>query len=450
MMKFPVKELNSNFCKHIFRNFSSALYITGDKAQKNFAVLIPHIDFEERIQNKGELLNNIKVRKLDLDLNNIEKTWKFYKNLLQRKIILDQTRIEIGKEIANLTSNINVEANQEKKLKMHARIIKDDLKTMKEYLYSIEEDAAIKALSLPNILHKKTPISDHEVLHQFLEKPTEKSENHLSIAEKNDLIEFYDPLYYFFKHKCATFEMKILDYFREYMLKNLFTYFSNPDFARSIVVEGCGGDFNNPNESFILESSEDTFVSELNRLHLVGGASLCSFMAYFTRHLIQIGYFPLKYFTCGRKYQPPIQAEASLFTTGQETAIELFVATTDCLEQEDHEIENIIRILRCLYDSLGFHYQLIAVPAHKLKNYECMRISVQMLSCSLQEYVEVAHLSVCDNYLSKRLLCTYIEEKKRKFPRILSGTILSIQKLLGCVIEYNSINKRDLLWHKNI
>jgi hypothetical protein len=52
----------------VSRKFSSALYITGDKAQTNFVVLTPHIDFEDQIKNKSDLIKNIEARKLNINL----------------------------------------------------------------------------------------------------------------------------------------------------------------------------------------------------------------------------------------------------------------------------------------------------------------------------------------------------------------------------------------------
>lgn len=77
--------LFSNSISYNFKRTISALYITGDKASQNFAVLTPYIDFENRIVDKNELLQNITARNISIDLDNIEKKWRFFKLLDERR-----------------------------------------------------------------------------------------------------------------------------------------------------------------------------------------------------------------------------------------------------------------------------------------------------------------------------------------------------------------------------
>lgn len=84
---------------------TSALFITGNKAQKIFSVLTPYIDFEDRIRNKKELEDNIKMRALNIDIDKMEKQWQFYKHIDETKIVLETTKDELGKEISKLLKN---------------------------------------------------------------------------------------------------------------------------------------------------------------------------------------------------------------------------------------------------------------------------------------------------------------------------------------------------------
>lgn len=42
------------------RRHISALYVTGDKAKENFAVLAPFLNFEERLNNFEEIQSNMR------------------------------------------------------------------------------------------------------------------------------------------------------------------------------------------------------------------------------------------------------------------------------------------------------------------------------------------------------------------------------------------------------
>lgn len=168
-------------------------------------------------------------------------------------------------------------------------------------------------------------------------------------------------------------------------------------------------------------------------------------MSYFTKQILQLSHLPLNCYALGRKYQPASSSSVrSLFNLSQETCLQVFVATSQDDDGLNVTLDTIFSYIIELYETLGYHFRLVYVPAKKLHISETLRVSVQMFSPCLQNYVEVAYISVNDEYLCKRLLFTYNDGKHRKFPKVLSGTFLSVQKLLGCVLEQSKL-KEDLL-----
>ncbi|KAF2883922.1 hypothetical protein ILUMI_22262 [Ignelater luminosus] len=437
--------LTCNSLNILKRTFSSALYVTGDKAHEVFAVLTPILDFDERLKNKSELEQNLKLRCLNIDLEKVENRWNFYKYLDEQKVVLEITKTEIGKEIVRLKASEEKNEKVIEKLMLHGKLVKDDLKVLKDYLYGVEESAVLNVLSIPNILHRTTPHNDESVIHSFLEKPKEISKFHLDIGVKNNLIEFTNPLFYFLKDDSAIFELLIGDYVSNTLLSSSFTQFSNADFCRSIVIEGCGANFFDKLQVFTLEKLHNDNNHDLSRLHLTGGASLYSFMAYFARHSVKPSYLPLKLFTLGRRYQPLNSDNTGLFNVSQESAVEIFLVTRDDDELENEFKKIIVEIIK-IHEPLGHHFRLVYLPANQLKNYESLRLSIQMFSSYFQRYFEIGHCSICDSYLSKRLLFTYPFNKEWRYPKVISGTLLRVQPLLACMLEYNDANKcRDLL-----
>lgn len=425
------------------RTFSSALYVTGDKANETFRVLTPYLDFDERICDKGELEENIKSRGLDTNITKVKKYWNFYKAIDDKKRILEATKDEISLQIRKLLEEPEKNARDLEKLKTHAKLVKDDLKNVKDYLYGVEAHAVENVLSLPNRLDSKTPREVQEVVHIFLEKKEQPSKHHLEIAKDLQLIKFVNGKLYL-KNEAALLELALQNYCDNFLLQHKFVPFSNADFVRSVVVEGCGTDFRDKLEILTLEDKHGEKNHELSRLHLVGGASLYSFMAYYTKHFVLTTCLPLKHHALGRKYRPVVSKDSGFFDLEQETAIEIFIATMNNGISSEKLFEEVLSLLIGLYENLGYHFRLVYVAANKLKKHESLRVSVEMFSYHLQSYVEVANVSFYGDYLSKRLLFTYTEEKQRKFPCIISGTILSVHKLLGCILEEDQ-GKNDVL-----
>lgn len=424
------------------RRYSSALYITGDKASSNFVVLMPHIDFEERLGNKAELEENIKLRGKRINLDKYKKYWEFYKDLAEKMVVLDETKREISRQVAELMKEPQTNTVEIEKLQLHAKQAKDNYKNLRDYIYPVEESAALKALSIPNILDQRTPHTESNLLYNFSEKPLEKGRYHFDIATDMKLLHYLNSTFTVLENDAALFEYAIINYIYEVMLNNDFVPTVNASFSRSIIIEGCCTDFTNPNSIFTVAEEESKF--SISQLHFVGNSTLYSFMTYFTKFSIQPNYFPLKLFTTGKQYNPTKSKERSLFNLNQYSTLDTFIITQDN-EQTEKMFQELINVIKEFYDSLGYHYRLVYLPAKELQDYESLRLSIQMYSSHSHNYLEVGSVSLCGDYLSKRLLVTYNDGKIRKYPHIIYGTLVNVQKILACILEYNDLFKKELL-----
>ncbi|CAH1974000.1 unnamed protein product [Acanthoscelides obtectus] len=424
---------------HTLKRCYSALYITGKKAQETFAVLTPYIDFEERYNNKkNELIANIAARNYPLDIHKVFDSWEFFQTVDDRRKKLEATRTELAQKISTLMKEYSKNEDEIKKLRLHAKLIKDDLKAMKEHYYEVEEQVMLKILDLPNVLHPKTPLKEETVICQYLEKPESSSESHKDIAEKLGFLQYIDKTSSFLKGEASLFEQAILNYFRNCMIDSGFTVFCNPSFCRSVVAEGCA-DMENV---FTIAESEHS-KENLNHLHLSGGATLLSFMAYFTKHTLLSTQLPLKYFAVGKRYRnvDPEKTD-DLFNLSQESSLNIFLATAD---NELVDLDCVLKDVKGFYQKLGYHFRMVLLPANRIEKSESLHVSIQMYSNHLNGYVEVGNISSYDSYLSKRLIFTYNDQssKDRAFPKIIAGTVLNVPKVLGCVLE-NSPDKNLL------
>lgn len=423
--------------RNIYRYFSSALYITGDKAQTTFAVLTPIIDFEKQIIHKEDLIKNVTARGLKINVDDLIKHWIFFQDIVKRKQILEITRADISQTIGKLLKCPDADPLEIEKFKIHAKMVKDDLKNLKESSYDIEEITMVKVLSLPNILHSKTPLNDENILYTHLKKPEFDSLSHMDKGTELKYIKYLDPFTCYLKSDAALFEIKLLNYFRQALLKLNYIQFSNPNFCRSVISEGCDEICHSDEKMFGIEEQHHE-ESNINKLRLCGSASLFSFMAYFSRHLVPQNAFPLKYFNLGKIYQPVKEKSIrSLFSLSQQTVLHIFTAD---LENSPDNLDILVDQISKIYDPLGIHYRIAILPARELKKAESLRISIQMYSNFEKQYVEIGNVSLYSSYLSKRLLFTYSDKKERRYPEVTSGSLLNFHKFLGCVFENSDKN----------
>ena len=211
------------------------------------------------------------------------------------------------------------------------------------------------------------------------------------------------------------------------------------DFSRSVIVEGTGLDHEDFRESFILTDVEPD-KNPSSRIHLVGGASLISFLAMHTKQLINPKNFPLRYFTTGRQYTPfpDDLVPVGLFTVCQSSAAHGFAMVTESGSEEYKlEFEKLLQKVIQIYDNIGIHYRIVMRPAFELRPWESLRVSIELWSSFSQQYVEVGFVSACGDFLSKRLLIAYQTKDGRNFPAVISGTVLSVPRLLACLLEQN-------------
>lgn len=421
------------------RGCTSSLFITGDKASESFSALTPHLDLDARFDNMDALSKNVALRGLKVDLKLLKSSWDHLQSVKKFKASLEKERLMNTAKFKFAQSPRMIEDIRAEGLKIRGK-----LKSASQEMWEAEKKAIIGGLSLPNDISPETPLTDEEkIVHEFEQKPDSRncSPSHLEVSKKLGLVEYYDASYYFLKDEAAQFEMGISYLIMDKLRADGFIPMSNSDFGKSLTVEGVGLNPRDANSVFTLEKDSD-MLDPNARLHLVGGASLVSFCAYHAKSVTSSKNLPLRYVTMGRHYNPESNdGLQGLFSTWQSSAVETFVATVDSITAME-EFKTHMKIAIDLYESLGYHFRVQYLPPKNLKPWESLRASFQMYSRNLNCYIEVGSLSLCNDYISKRLLMCYGTKSNEPvgFMHIISGTVVSVPRLLGCVLEYDGEN----------
>ncbi|XP_026482502.1 serine--tRNA synthetase-like protein Slimp [Ctenocephalides felis] len=413
------------------RFYSSALYVTGDKATATCALLTPYIDLKNFENNFDNFTNNAKHRHLDVDFGELQKLWFLYQDLDKTRRKLDACRTSIADKVKTLDKS----GDEFTKLINQGKIVRDDLKMLKDCFQPVQENLVTQLLRLPNVLHELTPLEDARVDFTFLDKPGHKSEHHTAVGGKLGLLNFMNQYSYYLLNDAALLEIDFITHVNRYLDQHDFIPFTLPDFARSAILEGCGVDYTNLNQFFTIQDPDGS-DQDISKLHLVGTASLYSFMAYHTKLMLYPSAFPLNYYSSGRQYKPSTNIDKGLLEPSQSTCFQIFTATLQSQEQMEQEFLKLQNLCTNLYKSFtNYHFRVVYQPAWMLDKSESCRLSFQMFSSHFQEYVEVGHLSMYDDYISKRLLFTYKEGKVNVFPKVISGTVVNFAKVFACVLE---------------
>lgn len=409
------------------RSLITALYLAGNEAKDHFAVLTPYMTIDETLKNRQKLEANIKRRRLDLNLEDFYQKYDKYVSTRETLLVLERKRDELFKEISNQSDE-----SEKNALKERGRQVRVDLKNRK---LDLDNDGFVKSfLELPNEIDSQVPENEKKIL--FMTALMEKrSENHLEI-DKGDCIELLDNSSFFLKGNAARFDYQFPALCSRFFRKQNFVQFSNPDFVRTVLVEGAG--------SCVKETinlvSQDGDEERINLLHLCGGGSMLSFLGFVTKLQIFGNVLPLRFISTGKQYNR-IRSDSGmkhdLFNVSQGTVVQLFsVAKSD--EDAQRIVEDILADVLNIYKKIPqIEFRAVLDTADNLKSHESLKISIQMYCNSNGQFVEIANVIKYQDYISKRLLFTYKEEKLSKFPHLISSTVADIPKIIACWTENN-------------
>merc|ERR1712059_175576 len=203
-------------------------------------------------------------------------------------------------------------------------------------------------------------------------------------------------------------------------------------------LEGCGEKVPlDPNSVFSLSKCQDFGArTSLNAMHLVGGASLYPYVAYFSRSILQNPgqVLPINSFCVGRCYRPkpdPVTTQ-DLTRVQQSSAVQVFSVsgTPEDMEQQlDLVINTMVGILAQVLPYLK-------VTEKALK--DCETCDSRRFSITTQgaREVEIGHIAVQGNYFSRRLMMSARGKEEGEYCDLhtVSGQ-LSVTSLLAVMVE---------------
>jgi len=409
-----IKKLSSiNFLLKVTKKYStSKLYIPYNQTSNTYVVIEPYVDLDNRLKNRNILKDNITLRGLNINIDKICDNWLSFISVREEIVCLNVQKQKLTEQLKKIKKD-NI--NEIHKLKETRSKVMTRLKSLRDDISVLETEVVIPSLSIPNCVHPDCPLSESKILFQHHGKTkinNTECVDHLKIGSALECLDFINPVIVYIKDKASLCEQAIMAYFNESLEKSDFIPFCNSDLIKSVIIEGCGADVENADQTFIL--------SEKN-LHLVGGASLQSFCAFLAKTSVGGNKLPLRFYSTGRLYKPFIK-NIGLFSAVQTNAVEVFIGTTDERESRK-QFDEMLAIYKRLYENIGLDYRIVYSPVSKLENWESLRAQVELYSVSCRDYVVVASLSLSGDFISKRLRIYWSGKDNHNFLNIVNGKI---------------------------
>lgn len=198
------------------RNYGSTLFIPGNKATDTFAFLSPYLDLDRRFADLDKLKRDLDLRGFKIDAFELKETWEFYKYVDVNRWALEHRRMEIGKRIKDLEKKKELTEEEEKlivALKTQGKVLKQDLKIIKDAIWDLEDSVVVRALKLPNEIDDRTPKEVPVVLKivgEILNPPEKERKSHLEIGRNLGILKYANPLQCYLCNDAAVFELSAL------------------------------------------------------------------------------------------------------------------------------------------------------------------------------------------------------------------------------------------------
>lgn len=414
---------------------SSALYVPGSKATTVDGVVSPYLDFSKQFENVNLLEHSVSLRGMNVDIKEIVRKWLEWKELEKCKSDLEEKRITLTKTLNALKKNPK---NKERisELKEHGKKIRNEVKAVTQKIWDLEEVAVIGALSLPSNLHDSTGSSD-KLLFSVSKTPAFDfpPRSHLDLGARSEELEIMDnsPTAYYLKNRLALLELVCNDYFLTAMNDQGFLMMSNSDFVKAAVMEGSGVHFRDRSQHNTLSTG---IGHDTNHLHLVGGGSLQAFSAYFTKQIIEKSdHLPFKVITAGRNYRPTGMRHPGLLGCRQSSVVDGFILYEDVGVQEKTLLHETVVMLIESYLHFNIHFQVVQYGAKTLDAHEAAAVGFLMFSPHTGQYHEVGRISLCGDYISRRLWTLCKKDKSASFASMFHIRACHIAHLLALLME---------------
>jgi len=345
-------------------------------------------------------------------------------------------------------NKVSESINQAKKAKNEkkARELIKEAQELPEKIAKLEQatgrlEQEIKAIMyrIPNIIHKSVPIgkdASQNVVRKTIGKPNKTDFeiiNHAELAEKLNGADFEIARkisgngFYFLKGKLAQLSVAVLNFARDYMIKQGFEYTEPPLMIRKRVVEGVMSFQEMENMMYKIDG-EDLYMIGTSEHPLIG---MYMDKALSKKDIPQLvtGFSP-----CFRK---EIGAhgidEKGFFRVHQFYKQEMIVVCEpgDSYKWYDKMLEHSINVFKALEIPL----RVLECCSGDLADLKAKSCDVEAWSPRQKKYFEVGSLTNMEEAQARRLNIKIEDKGQRYFAHTLNNTVLASPRILVALME---------------
>jgi len=389
-------------------------------------------------ENQEKVKQNIKKKFQDDKLKKVDeilKKDKEYRSLLQKS---EKLRAERN----NITGNINKAKKQGEdisKLIKKAKDIPDEIKKIEETQNKLKKEIIEILYIIPNMIHKSVPIGKNDkenVEREKIGKPKKFSfevKSHVKIAENLGIADFDTSTktsgngFYYLKGDLALLNMALVNYARDYMVKQGYEYVEPPLMIRKNILTGVYSHEEIAQMSYKIED-EDLYLIATSEHPLIG---------MFINKTVKKEDLPIKITGFSACFRKEIGShgidEKGLYRTHQFNKQEMIVI---CEPEDSYKFyDEMLKHSKAVFKGLGIPIRELECCSGDLADLKAKSCDLEAYSPRKKEYFEVTSLTNMEEAQARRLNIKITDGKEKYFAHTLNNTVIATSRAMVAILE---------------
>lgn len=412
------------------------------------------IDIKLLRENPELVRENIKKKFQDEKLVLVDKILKLDEEWRKLKFKEDSFRADRNK-ISKVISDLKKQGKDASKELEMAKKIPDEIANLEEKRKDLENQIKIILMTLPNVMHNSVPIGKDASQNVEVEKIGKirkfdfKPKNHIELGEALGVLDFETSAdvagkgFYYLKGPLAVLNQALINYARDFMIKNGFEYVEPPLMIRKEIVDGVVSFEDLENMIYKVEG-EDLYLIGTSEHSLIGQFINKTFLSK------DLPVSQTAYSMCFRREVGSHGVEEKgLFRTHQFNKQEMIVIC----EPKDSEawFEKMAKLSVDFFSSLEIPVRILEMCSGDLGDLKSRQIDVEAWSPIKQVYYEIGSCSNLTDAQSRRLGIRIDNGGERYFAHTLNNTVIATSRGMVAILENfqhkdGSIKIPKVLW----
>jgi seryl-tRNA synthetase len=396
------------------------------------------IDIRLIRENPGLVKENIKKKFQDQKLPLVDKVKASDEEWRKLKAKGDQLRSERNK-VSESINQAKKAGKDVSELLKKAKELPGQIAAIEEKCAELEKEITQMMMQIPNIIHSSVPIgrdaSENVEIKRIGSpiKPDFEIINHAELAEKMGWADFDTARdisgngFYYLKGKLAELSVALINFSRDYMIKQGFQYIEPPFMIHRKVVEGV--------MSFA-EMENMMYKAEGEDLYLIGTAEH-SLIGMYMNNVLRKDELPCKVTGFSPCFRKEIGShgidEKGFFRVHQFYKQEMIVICEpeDSYYWYDKMLEHAVNV----FSALEIPLRVLEICSGDLADLKSKSCDVEAWSPRQQKYFELGSLTNMEAAQARRLNIKVDDKGERYFAHTLNNTVLATPRILVALLE---------------